>query len=558
MSHSSIRQDKRGAVAVSFAATGVAMLCLVGVVFDGGHVYTARRELQGATDLAAISAANDLSHATAAADATAVSNAYQASEVTQVTLGTYTPDPTIPPAARFVPGPLQSANAVQVTMTHQQPLLFADAFRTQAGANAGQVPGSATLVTTAIAAATRTVSYAIGSGVASFNGGIVNQILGATIGTQVSLSLVDYQALASTQVDLFGLTKAIAAQVGTVGGTYGQETEQTISTGQFIAALAQAAPAAAPALETLESAASLNAGTVDLSRLITFGPYSGQSTSDPEPEITATASVLSLLQAAVQVGGAPHLITINSFGPNIPGITSITGMMTLGEPAQGTTVMAVNEGGSSLHTAQLRLYLDIVLAGNVDGGIVHLPLYLEVGYGTAALGGLSCNALDSSQTQVTLNVTPGLINGWIGNVTAADMTNYTQEPVPTAATLINLASLVTVTGRANAEIGNTSSVPVVYNEADIQNVAVKTTNTTDFLGSLISSLVGNLQMQTNVLGLGVIVPPGLTSGVSAELVPAVAPADQLITTILQTVGVGVGQASTWVSGARCAAPLLAG
>jgi uncharacterized membrane protein len=189
---------------------------------------------------------------------------------------------------------------------------------------------------------------------------------------------------------------------------------------------------------------------------------------------------------------------------------------------------------------------------------VQLPLYLEVGYGTASLGGMSCNALDSGSSRVTLNVTPGLVNGWIGNVTAADMTNYTREPVPTAATLLSLASLVTVTGRINAEVGNVTPVPVTFDAAQIKNVAVQTTDTTDFIGSLISSLVGNVQLQVNVLGLGLVVPPGLTSGVSAALVPAVVPVDQLITSILETAGVGVGEADTWVSGARCAAPLLAG
>ncbi|HTZ71684.1 MAG TPA: TadG family pilus assembly protein [Acetobacteraceae bacterium] len=549
------RRDKRGAVAVVFAAGAVCMLCVAGVVIDGGDVYTAKRSLQGATDLAAISAASDLPHATSAADATAADNGYAASDVEAVTPGVYTPDPNIPPSQRFQASSLAAANAVQVTMTHQQPLFFAPVFRLQEGGT-GNVPNYAPLVTQAIANVQRTASFAIGSRVASFNGGIVNAILGATVGGQVSLSLIDYNALASGQVDLFAFAKAISIEVGKVGETYGQAAAQTVTMAQFLAALEQAAPTLAPELQILANAASAGV-TVDLSRLINFGQYSNMSTLEAEPQITATASALQLLQAAAQVGGAPHLINLN-IAANIPGIAAVTGMMTIGEPAQYSSVMAVAPGGTSVHTAQIRLYLDVSLASAVDGGVVHLPLYLEVGYGTASLGGLSCNALNPASTQVTLNVTPGLINGWIGNVTAEDMVNYNQEPIPTAATLLTLANIATVTGRVNATVGDITPVAVNFNATDIQNDTIQTSDTTDFLGALIASLVGNLQMQVNVLGLQVIVPPGLTSSVAAALTPAVAPVDQLITGVLQTVGVGVGEADTWVTGAHCSAATLSG
>ena len=81
-----------------------------------------------------------------------------------------------------------------------------------------------------------------------------------------------------------------------------------------------------------------------------------------------------------------------------------------------------------------------------------LPLYMEVGYGTAQLGRLSCNALDGSSTTATLGVTPGLVNGWIGQVTEAQMLNYGSEPNPVAGTLVSLP-LVTVSGRANTQVG---------------------------------------------------------------------------------------------------------
>jgi uncharacterized membrane protein len=548
------RRDRKGAVAVVFATGSVVLLAVAGVVIDGGNVYSAKRSLQGATDLASIAAASDLPNATAAAQANAVINHYNTQDVTAVTLGTYTPNPGIPPAQRFQPGPLTTANAVQVTMTHQQPLLFADVFRYMEN-NPG-LPGTRAIVTQSIASAQRVVSFGIGSRVAAFNGGIVNAVLGAAVGGQVSLSLIDYNALASGQVDLFALGKALSVQAGQVGGTYGQAVNQTVSTSAFIQAMETAAPALAPVLAPLQNAASLGAGTVDLTKLINFGPYAQTPVNQPEPQAVVTASALQLLQAAAGLNTTPHLINLN-LNANIPGIASVTGMMTLGEPAQYSTLLTVSQVGTSVHTSQIRLFLDVALLGQVSGAAVHLPLYLEVGYGTATLGGLSCNALDNSATQATLNVTPGLVNGWIGTVTAADMVNYTSEPNPGPATLLNLIGLATVTGRANAMIGNTQPVQVAYNATDIANATIKTSSTTDFVSALLSSLLGKLQMQVTTLGLGVNVP-GLTSAVSAALIPAATPVDALINQVLQSAGLDLGQADTWITGARCSAGTIVG
>lgn len=117
---------------------------------------------------------------------------------------------------------------------------------------------------------------------------------------------------------------------------------------------------------------------VDLSKLVQFGPNSNLSVSDPEPHVTATASLLSLLQAAAEVGGPAHLVNF-SFDAGLPGIAAVSGALTLGEPAVGSTVIAVDEVGSTAHTAQLRLYLRFSLIGAAPASTVQLPMYVEVG-----------------------------------------------------------------------------------------------------------------------------------------------------------------------------------
>ncbi len=547
MRASAFSSADRGAVALIFAGGALMVFCCIGIAVDYGNVFAARRALQGTTDLAAISAATDLPHALPAANANAVVNGYTAADISQVTLGTYTANPAIVPAARFVASSLPSANAVQVTMVHQQPLYFA---KLVLGSNK-----SVSITTQALASRVETASFAIGSGVASLNNGIANAILGATLGTQISLTAIDYTALLNAKVDLFGLANAIAFQAGKPGETLSQAFSGTIATSALIAALQSVAPGVTQ-LPQLLAAALKGATTVDLTELLEFGPYANLPVNGPEPPLVATVSVLSLLQAAGQVGGIPHLIVLN-IAANIPGITAITGSMTVGEPPVGSTILAVDQLGTSLHTSQIRLFLNLTLAGAVDGGILSLPLYVEIGYGTATLSAMSCSPLDSSSEQVTLSVTPGLANAWIGNVTSADMTNYAAEPVPTTATLLNLLGIATVTGRANAAI-TSPAVPVVFLAADIQNVVVKTTSTTDFVAPLITSVIGNLNLTVNLLGLPILVPPGLTAAVSAQLALAVSPIDQLLSSILQAAGLSLGNADTWVTGTTCTAATLAG
>ena len=543
--------DKRGVTTVFFAASAVATMAMAGLVIDVGNIFSAKRSLQGTTDLAAISAATDLPNATAAAGANAKVNGYATSDVSLVETGIYTADPSIPIASRFQPSALAVANAARVTMTHQQPLFFGNVFAL-AGGGKGVAQTQQGITTQGIAVNQNVAEFSIGTTVAAFNGGVVNGLLSGLTGSSVSLSAIDYNNLASTNVDLFGLANALSLQVGKVGGTYGQIFSGTVALSTFLQALANAAPGAASALTQLTSAASLGNSTVDLSRLIGFGPFANLSVSQAEPNVKATASALSLVQSTLQVGGASHLINLN-LAVSIPGITSVTGLMTLGEPPVSTTVIAVNQIGSSVHTAQIRLMLQIALAGAPGVTAVNLPLYVEVGYGTASLSALSCNALDAGSTNATLNVTPGLANGWVGSVTNAAMTNYATEPTVAPANLVNVLNIPILTGTANATVGNTTPTPVSFSESDIQGDVVKNTNTTDYLGSLVTNLLTHTSL--TLVGIGV---PGLPNIVTGILAGAVSPVDQLLSSVLQTAGVSLGQASTWVDGAKCGAAALAG
>jgi uncharacterized membrane protein len=153
-------------------------------------------------------------------------------------------------------------------------------------------------------------------------------------------------------------------------------------------------------------------------------------------------------------------------------------------------------------------------------------------------------------------VTPAVIDAWIGNVSSADFTNFSQAPNPGPATLLNLIGLATVTGKAHATITNLSATPVTFSYADIVQVNKKTTSTVDYLSSLLSNLIGGLHLQANVLGLGLGLPSNLSQTAAQTLASATSPLDATLSQIQQTLGVALGQADTWVSGVHCGSAVL--
>jgi uncharacterized membrane protein len=135
------------------------------------------------------------------------------------------------------------------------------------------------------------------------------------------------------------------------------------------------------------------------------------------------------------------------------------------------------------------------------------------------------------------------------------MQNFSTAPNPGYATLATVPPITSVTGRAHATIANPTAQNVVFSYSDIQAQTKKTVNTTSFLGSLTSSLLGDLDLNVTLLGLGLPIP-GVGAAVAGLLAGATTSVDSLLNTVLSTLGVGLGQADVWVTGVRCDGAVL--
>ncbi|WP_426440812.1 pilus assembly protein TadG-related protein [Bradyrhizobium genosp. P] len=543
------RADHRGNFAIMSAGLMTLVVGCAGLAVDLGTIFADRRKTQTTADLAAIIAASNLTNAVNAATATVTQNNYPASALVGVQLGTYTANPAVAPQSRFVTPATGNANAARVTLNTQTPLYFARYFT---GSNKYTIRTSATATSTAMA------SFAIGSRLLALNGGVVNAMLGSMLGTTLSLSVMDYNSLVGAQIDALTFLSALATRVNMTGVTYNTLLTSNIKVSDIIAAALTAqqttngANAATTALSTISQAVTSVTTKITPGSLIDLGPFD-DLTVGQSPKLSAMVSVFDLLSATAQLANGTHQIaaTVNL---GLPGIANVSVLATVGERPVGSGWVQYGPQGVSVHTAQTRLLVSVQVLGSGPVSAINLPVYVEVAAGTATLNAVTCGFPNINTSQVTLGATPGIINAWIGAVTPADMTNFTTAPNPPPATLVNLG-LITVTGRANAYMGNTTPTNVNFSYSDIQSLTMKTVTTTNFTSSLTSSLLGNLALTVNVGPLGLPIP-GLGAAVAGILSGVTSPVDQVLASLLATLGVSIGQVNLWVMGIRCDGAVL--
>ena len=545
------RADRRGNFAIMSAGLMTLVVGCAGLAVDLGTIFADRRKTQSTADLAAIIAASNLNNAVNAATATVTQNNYPASALVSVQLGTYTANTSVAPQSRFVTPAVGTANAARVTLNTQTPLYFARYLTGQS---------SFTIRTTATAASTEMASFAIGSRLLSLNGGLLNAMLGSMLGTTLSLSVMDYNALLGANIDALDFLSALATRVNLTGVTYNTLLTSNIKLPDIIAAAlatqqsTNGANSATTALSTISQAVSSVTTKITPGSLIDVGPFANLTVGQ-KPKLSATVTLFDLLSTVAQIAnGTNQIATTVNLG--LPGIANVSVLATVGERPVGSGWVALGTQGASVHTAQTRILVSIQVLGSGSVSAINLPIYVEVASGTATLNAVSCGYPNINTSQVTLGATPGIVNAWIGGVTPADMTNFTTQPNPPAATLVNLAPLpITVTGRANAYMGNTTPTNVTFSYSDIQSLTTKNVTTTNFTSSLTSSLLGNLALNVNVGPLGLPIP-GLGATVAGILNGVTSPVDQVLASLLAALGVKIGSVDLWVMGIRCDGAVL--
>jgi uncharacterized membrane protein len=184
-----------------------------------------------------------------------------------------------------------------------------------------------------------------------------------------------------------------------------------------------------------------------------------------------------------------------------------------------------------------------------------VPIYLELAFAEGQLGDIACPTGRPDSLDVKVKARPGVAEAWLGEVDTAGMENFSKSPAVLPAQLVK-APLVTATGTAHATMSNPSPTTLEFSASDIGKAAVKSVSTHNFTGSLFKSLLGDLQLDVKVGGLGLSLP-GVLNNTLTNVLGAASPAvDTLLDNVLATLGIKIGEADIRVTGGVCGRSVL--
>lgn len=551
---------RSGNVATMTALVAPVGLILAAVAVDSASLYYERREAQALTDLAAITAAAHIDKAGEAVAATlkdngvgrfsltgpnglVITSATGASDPVSITVtsGRYESIAATAVRSRFSAN-AQPFNAVKVTLSKTGTRYFAQSLI------APPVIG-----TTAIAGSSAEASFSIGSRLLKLDGGILNQILGGLTGTQLSLTAMDYEALAKADVSAFGFMDAMATDLHLTAATYTDVLNSQATVSQIASVLAKTGgidTAAATAAKAMARDSAAAKTKVDIDRLIDLGSAAGLPIGHSPAGLEAKVSALDILGAAATLSNGTKQVKVD-LGANIPGLLSATVDLAIGEPPQQSPWFTIGETGAVVRTAQTRLKLVVQLLGpgGLIGASVRLPLYVELAYAEGKLAGIDC----TGGQRVSIAAQPGVAELRIAEV--GTMTDFSRSPAADPAKIVQ-APLLTVTGSADVKVTNNAPTTLVFTGTDIQKRVIKTASTRDITQSLTKSLLNSLNLDVQILGLGLGLPGPIKQTVSGLLSAATPAVDTLLDSLLLTLGVRVGQADIRVTGISCARAVL--
>ncbi len=543
-------RSERGGVAVTGATFAVCAIGALAIGVDVASVFVERRRAQSAVDLAAIAAARDPDKALQAASATVRDNGVFGVRDIRIVKGTYTADPAIPVNARFVPNSAP-VNAVMVELDSKAQTFFGKSFLPESTMN---VATRATAVSTAQAA------FTIGSRLLSLDGGILNAFLSGLLGGNVSLTVMDYNALAGFNVDLFKFSNTLGTSVVGQAGTYQDLAAARVSAGQVLDAMisvAQASGAGAQvdfALRQLKNYSNANNVKLYVNKLVDFGQSNSLTFGQGATALQAKATALSLIQAVAEVANGKNQVDITS-SLNVPGLVSTQLGITVGERPQSSPWIRFGADGVEVYTAQtrVRLIAEVGGSGLLAGVTLRVPVYLDIAAARARLADISCGPNPANDLRVTLAVRPSALNAWIAEpTTLSGWKTLGSPPNMINASIANVAGLITATGKANAEVTNMSDTNVVFRHADIASLTSKNVKTSHFTQSLTASLVNNLTLTVSAGGLLSLTPTGILTALIRSILSPVTPAiDGVLNNVLKALGIGIGEADVWVNGVRC-------
>ncbi len=569
-----LQRDERGVSAILVAGAMVFMLSVGTIAVDAGVVMMRDRKLQNTADIAAIAASHDITRATQIIEASIQDNGYSLEVIQSIEPGTY--DPAQPPASRFTPG--AGGNAVRLTLVEDVSLFFMPTV---------SETSTATVGAQSIATNVDEGAFSATTGVLSLEDGILNSMLNDAIGTNVSLTLIDYQGLAQTHIDALSYFDALATEVGVSAGTYNDLLATSADMGDIVNAaisVLQADPSldsngttALAALETLAAEGNvLESVSFQVHELFDFGTLglrdigSGGRVTD----ITAGVAAFDLLFQSLYSGKVGEIMDLG-LAINVPGLVNFYSQVAVGEPLIGDPSnpearIVVGPVGARIHTSPMRIYVEAQLLNLVNLPVlglqsVRIPLYVEMARGDAVITGISCGPNPGSDSLLSIRGDSGAADLYIGDIDpSTPMSNFSQPVQVNPATLVWIPLVARIKAESEINVDGSGPQNVVFTGPEMAIPVTKTVGDSLTLTSALSALGtarsvtvdrGILAVAAGLLG---VTDALLIAPVEAAILTVLAPIEQALGTITRALGVQVGYMDLTGLGVRCGAPALVG
>lgn len=525
-------RNRRASISIT-TAFGMAMLIgSAAFAVDLGSLYLDRRKLQGIADAAAMAAAGRPGEERAAAERIIAANCDCGITIAALTPGTYTANPSVQAEQRFTGGGA-SPNAIRVTLTRDRPLFFGS-FLT--GRQDSIIRATATGARRGYAA------FSLGSRVAALNGGLPNALLSALTGSEVNLSVMDYNALASTDIDLLAFSDALRTELDADVLTFGQTLNTQATLPQVVSALASASDGqAASALEHIADSALPRA--LLPSRAIDLGPRSSSIRIDAANPVKVNA--LSLLRTMLLLGNANRQVDLSLAG-NLPGGSGVNIALLVGEPPADSPLIAVTDTNDVIvRTAQVRLKVDTRVATPLAS--VHVPLLAELGSASARITDIDCAPNSNAAVSLGVVTSPAMVA--IGTVPDGDFQDMQRPLEPQPARVVKLP-LVSIDAQAELILSDLNEKQVAFSRSEIDDGQVKTVSSGGLVAGAAESLSDRMELDVNFLGLALNLK-ALTVVVGETVALAAPVLDTVLADLTGLLGLQVGQADTRVNAMRC-------
>jgi len=529
-----LRGDRRGAVSILTAIMTMALIGFSAFGVDVGMLTLSQRRLQGIADQAALAAASSSPDRRDEAIRRLLAANGLGDVTSTITPGRYRADAAIAPQDRFVPG--ADAGALRVALSRPVPLFFG---RVLTGRNTAPVSARA------VARRIDMAAFSVGTRLVNVSGGLPGALLNGLAGSDLSLSIGDYQALVGAQVDLLPMLQGLGTKIGLTGASFDRILAADVTLPQVLGAMADATgkPDAAGVLRRM--ALRVPGSRVPLTRLIDLGPL-GNATKAPSRDLIGI-DAYSILRESLSVANGQRQVALN-LGGSVMGLLSTRILVAVGERPAGTPWLAVTQDGSTVvRTAQQRFLIDTDIGVPVLANI-RLPIFVETAAAQARLSGVSCAG--PAQT-VTIDALPSPGTLAIAQVDRSRFDDMSRSPI-TGQTVLGQAVLARVWGYARLDLASDSAWQQVrFDRGDISQRTTKTVTASSAVRGVAASLIRQVTLRLEGFDLS-----GLTGIVGAALTPVAPILDTLIGDLTGLLGLHVGQADVTVNGVRCGAATL--